>query len=525
MKKDKPLVSIVTSSYNQGRFIEDTLLSVKNQDYPNIEHIVVDGESIDNTLEILRKYENEYNLRFISESDKGQADAVNKGFKMANGEIIGWLNSDDAYFDTSVISNVVRAFYKYLDADLIYGDVIIISKNNLIMKVLCVKKFDYKYLQKTCYIYQPAVFFRRKIIDKYELDTRLNYAMDYEFWLRVGKEHKFQYINRMLAVDRRHEHRKTISGRDKMIKESILVSKEYGKYHNRDLLNRIFNFNSFSEGLWIMKGLIKLQSLYFKKNFAFDVRLDNRLSSGLRQVLYPILWKFHPLIQDFNFIRRIEWRIISSWLDPKMGEKICDISCGSGEISIKIARKGCKVYGVDINKFAINRAKMWDKHRKCEFQVGNAEKLPYPSFFFDKLVCNSSLEHFHKYENSLKEMNRVLKLDGVMVLTVDSFSYKGISEGIKELHKKEHHVENYFNDLQLKNKIERLGFIMEKKKYYINSKISSYFFDLGVRSGFGYLFYLIFPLSYPLSILSDKLFGRKNEGYCLAIKARKTLHI
>ncbi|MCK4733699.1 MAG: glycosyltransferase, partial [Methanophagales archaeon] len=119
--KDKTLVSIITPSYNQGRFIEDALLSVKNQDYPNIEHIIVDGGSIDNTLEILRKYENEYNLRWISEPDEGQSGAVNNGFRMAKGEIIGWVNSDDGYFDVSAISSVVKYFDKYKGADVIYG--------------------------------------------------------------------------------------------------------------------------------------------------------------------------------------------------------------------------------------------------------------------------------------------------------------------------------------------------------------------------------------------------------------------
>ena len=107
MSKDLPLVSIVTPSYNQGKFIEDTILSVKNQSYPNIEHIVVDAGSTDGTLKILRKYEKEYNLKWVSEPDEGQSDAVNKGFEMAKGEIVDWINSDDVYFDTMTISYVV----------------------------------------------------------------------------------------------------------------------------------------------------------------------------------------------------------------------------------------------------------------------------------------------------------------------------------------------------------------------------------------------------------------------------------
>jgi glycosyltransferase involved in cell wall biosynthesis len=114
---NKPLVSIVTPSYNQGRFIEATLLSVRNQDYPNIEHLVIDGGSSDNTVEILEKYEKVYNLKWISEPDKGQSDAVNKGFERARGLIIGWLNSDDIYIDQQVISYIVSKSKEFSDAD------------------------------------------------------------------------------------------------------------------------------------------------------------------------------------------------------------------------------------------------------------------------------------------------------------------------------------------------------------------------------------------------------------------------
>lgn len=279
--EDTPLVSIITPSFNQGRFIEDTILSVKNQDYSDIEHIIMDGGSTDNTIEIIKKYEGTYNMQWISEPDEGQSDAINKGFKMAKGELIAWINSDDGYFDVSAISSVVKFFDKYDDADVIYGDVVRINENNLILFIIKNRKFNYNYLKKTCSIWQPGAFFRRKIIDNFELDTSLDIAMDYDFWLRIGKKHGFQYINRIFAVDRIHKKRKIVERRDEMIKESVYLSKEYGQV-NRSLLYRLFNIGLYGPRSLYM--LIEVQRLYYKYNFAFDMKLDNMLSTIFRQI-------------------------------------------------------------------------------------------------------------------------------------------------------------------------------------------------------------------------------------------------
>lgn len=288
MRDDLPLVSIVTPSYNQGGFIEDTLLSVKNQDYLNIEHIVVDGKSTDNTLKILKKYEGTYNMSWISEPDEGQSDAINKGFKMAKGKVIGWLNSDDVYFDTRVISNVVRSFYKYNDADLIYGDGVIINEDNLILRICHVTPwFSYNWLLHAQFLFQPSSFFRREVIQNYKLDTNLDLTMDYEHYLRLAANGlKFKHVNRILSAYRMHSATKTQSRLEEMKAEKRKVQERYGqKFGVRYRLLRQFDNALFA--LLAMYGVKTIMRLYFnpeKQSLAFLAKFDSLPKAILRQL-------------------------------------------------------------------------------------------------------------------------------------------------------------------------------------------------------------------------------------------------
>ncbi len=246
-------MSIVTPSYNQGDFIEDTLLSVIRQDYPNIEHIIVDGGSTDQTLKILEDYDGKYNLRWVSEPDSGQSDALVKGFKMAHGDIIGWLNSDDMYFDSTTISFAVGQFHENPTTDVLYGDDVAVDENNRIIRVRRIYDWEYGKLLRWLSISQPATFFRRNVLSRNELDRTLHYAMDLEFWLRLGKKYRFQHVRRVLAAFRIHRRSKGSTSKDAARKEARKVLLAYGQeFGTKYYLLRAF---------WDLPGLLLRRAL------------------------------------------------------------------------------------------------------------------------------------------------------------------------------------------------------------------------------------------------------------------------
>lgn len=136
---NSPLISIITPSYNQGRYIEETILSVLNQDYPRVEYLVMDGDSTDNTREILAKYGTR--LTWSSERDGGQADAINTGFRAATGDIFGWINSDDTYLP-GALSKIVRYFQTHPDIDLVYGEGHLVDADGVILDRYPTEPFD-----------------------------------------------------------------------------------------------------------------------------------------------------------------------------------------------------------------------------------------------------------------------------------------------------------------------------------------------------------------------------------------------
>jgi glycosyltransferase involved in cell wall biosynthesis len=229
LKNQYPKISIVTPSYNQGCFIEDAVLSVFNQNYPNFEHIIIDNCSTDGTIEILRKY---HHLKWFSEKDYGQSDAINKGFKLATGEIIAWLNADD-YYLSGAFDKIVRYWEIHPYTDIIYGDCCFVNAEGKFLRGKFEIAFDLGMLiYYGCYIPSTATFFRRSIIDEeIFLNTEYHICMDMEYFVRMGSQGKrFSHIPEYLACFRRHESNISNLHSERLRIERRQIQKKYGFY-------------------------------------------------------------------------------------------------------------------------------------------------------------------------------------------------------------------------------------------------------------------------------------------------------
>lgn len=223
--EEMPLVSIVTPSYNQGEYIEETIRSVLSQDYPRIEHIVMDGGSTDNTLSILRKYGDR--LEWSSGKDNGQTDALNKGFKKAKGAVLAWLNSDDIYYPGAV-SRAVSAFRENPGAQLVYGRGNYIDTKGAKISEYPTLPFDYDELAESNYICQPSAFFTAEgLRNAGELDTDLDYVMDYDLWIRIAQKSGAVYIPEVLSALRIHPASKTTAQSVATYEEILKTAKKH----------------------------------------------------------------------------------------------------------------------------------------------------------------------------------------------------------------------------------------------------------------------------------------------------------
>ena len=230
--KSIPKISIITPSLNQVSFIEETILSVLSQKYPNLEYLVIDGGSTDGTLDTLKKYSDR--LTWISEKDSGQSSAINKGLRMATGDVVAFLNSDDLY-EQGTLAMVGDYFARHENAFWLTGYCLNIDQNGHEIRsfIRDYKNFwlrwnHYQVLKVLNFISQPSTFWRRSTMSEVGfLDESLHYTMDYDYWLRLGRKFPLHVIRKNLSRFRLHEQSKSGTTYHDQFDEELRVAKKY----------------------------------------------------------------------------------------------------------------------------------------------------------------------------------------------------------------------------------------------------------------------------------------------------------
>jgi glycosyltransferase involved in cell wall biosynthesis len=245
-----PTVSIVTPSFNQARYIEATIQSVLSQDYPRIEYIIVDGGSTDDSTEIIKKYTNRL-AWWVSEKDRGQTDAINKGFARAKGGILAWINSDDTY-EPRAVGQAVRYLLEHPEVGMVYADCNYINEDGNVIGQFPAAQTNLLHLRRGyAHIPQQTMFFRAELWKQVgPLDPSYYFAMDYDLWTRIAERAELKYLNgQVWANFRIHTSGKTIVADDRCWSEMLRVHYRDGgsffapivaKYYIRKLLAPIW---------------------------------------------------------------------------------------------------------------------------------------------------------------------------------------------------------------------------------------------------------------------------------------------
>jgi glycosyltransferase involved in cell wall biosynthesis len=249
---DLPRISIITPSFNQAAFLERTMSSVLEQNYPNLEYIVIDGGSTDGSLAVIQKYANRL-AYWVSEPDRGQTDAINKGFGHATGDILAWINSDDTYAPGALMQ-AASFLVQHLQIGLVYGDMNFIDENDRVIGQFNAALTDLKRLRRGyVHIPQPAAFFRADLWRQVgPLDPSFFFAMDYDLWVRLAQKTTFAYCKgQTWANFRLHSGGKTVAADDRNWPEVMRVHYREGgsffspivaKYYLRKLLAPLINW-------------------------------------------------------------------------------------------------------------------------------------------------------------------------------------------------------------------------------------------------------------------------------------------
>jgi len=298
---EQPLVSIITPSYNQVSYLEETISSVLAQDYPNIEYWIMDGGSTDGSIDVIKKHAHLIQ-GWLSEPDVGQGDAINKGFERITGDIVAWLNSDDLY-RPGAFSRAVAVLQEHPEVGLVYSDVDSINAQGEVFNRMTYGDYQLADLMAFNIIGQPSVFFRRSLLERAGyLDTSYQYLLDHHLWLRMALFTKFKYVpGEVWAVARMHPGAKNVAAAAQFGEEAYrlvewMLEDERFEPHIKGHVNR----------MWA--GAHRLNAFYL---------LDGDKRCAALQAYWRGFWCYPPAVLN-------DWRRIAFALSPVTLDKMRD---------------------------------------------------------------------------------------------------------------------------------------------------------------------------------------------------------
>jgi glycosyltransferase involved in cell wall biosynthesis len=460
---DRSLVSVVIPCLNRAHFLVPTIESILQQDYPYIECIVVDGGSTDGTIDILKRYRSR--IKWVSEPDKGHADAINKGWRMGRGEILAWLNADDVWVVPDAASQAVAYLEAHPGVDVVYGDCGAIDADGNLVGMSYLHEWDLGYAVEFCdhCIPQPAAFMRRKILEKVGwLDVNFVSKKDHELWLRIGLAGNIRNISIVLAHARACPGYMAQRG-DITAAACVALTRKFFTFPDiPDDLKRKKKralSNAYLRGMdyawqdgrhWKIVLAYALRATlmdtgnainafsHIKGNVAAAASQDRRLIWVSRGLTLPSLLRrgFQKIVRQLGGPKRpripnllgdrdIEWSWVASQMPSGPGEAL-DFGNGGSHLGLIAAQRGFLVTAVDLGPV------QWPYvHHSLRFIKGDILKLPLPKDHFDLIINCSTVEHvglpgrYSVTENrpdgdfeAMARLRELMRPDGVMLLTI-----------------------------------------------------------------------------------------------------------